>query len=98
MKRYLLAPGLTPIQERKDSGLLFTSIKELANGTRKKVKLKETALNHSKLVRRIEQKCRTLFIDVNIGIIIQMNFQEKIALKNQIEKVWNFREKNDPEK
>ena len=87
------APFSSPEMKKNDS------IKSMNKGFGvKRVKLKETTLNHSKMVRRIEQKCENMFINVNIGVIIQMNLKEKIELKNQIDKVWSFREKNDPDK
>ena len=64
----------------------------------KRVKLKETTLNHSKMVRRIEKKCQSMSIDVNTGVIIQMNMREKKELMDQIDRVLNFREQNDVEK
>ena len=61
-----------------------------SKNSRKRVK--ETTLNHSKMVRKIEQKLKNMFIDFNTGVIIQMKLTDKLALKEKIEKVWNYRE------
>ena len=50
------------------------------------------------MVRRIEKKCQSMSIDVNTGVIIQMNMREKKELMDQIDRVLNFREQNDVEK
>lgn len=43
-------------------------------------------------MRKIESKLKNMFIDFNTGVIIQMKLTDKLALKEKIEKVWNYRE------
>lgn len=47
--------------------------------------LKDSQFNHSKLIRQIENLLQKLNIDFNEGIIIQMDLQEKLRLKQRIE-------------
>ena len=57
-----------------------------------KRKYKDTALNHSKMVRKIEKKLKIMMIDYNTGVIIRMELQDKIALKEKLDQIWKFRQ------
>ena len=46
------------------------------------------------MVRKIEKKCDDLNIDINVGVIVLMNLQDKLELLQQLHNVWNFRHKN----
>jgi hypothetical protein len=46
--------------------------------------MKDSQFNHSKLFRQIELMLLDLEMDFNDGIIIQMNIQDKIALRDKI--------------
>ena len=46
-----------------------------------KGEMSDTALNNSKMVRKIEYRLKKMFIDYNTGVIIRMNLRDKISLK-----------------
>jgi len=54
--------------------------------------IKDSQINHSRILRHIEEKLTQLMISYNSGIIIQMSLVEKLALKEKIDKVLEIRE------
>ena len=54
-------------------------------------KYKDTALNHSKMVRKMEKRLKTLMLDFNTGVIIRMNLTKKIELIEKLDQIILFR-------
>jgi hypothetical protein len=64
----------------KDSICSYDIIKSSLDGQ----PIKDTTINHSKLLRKIEVSMQQLMLSFNIGVIVQMTWKEKVNLMKKL--------------